>query len=95
MTMHEPHKAMSQDQHLQHLMEYVIQGWPESKKQLPQDITTHWTFRDNMAGIDGVVIKGKRIKISKTLQQQALKCYILTAWALKKLNTWHTNLFIK
>ena len=31
MTMCELEEAMSQDQHLQHLMEYVIQGWPNSK----------------------------------------------------------------
>ena len=40
-TMHELQEAMSQDQHLQHLMEYVIQGWPDSKNQLPQDIRTY------------------------------------------------------
>ena len=31
MTMHELKEATSQDQHLQHLMEYVIKGWPDSK----------------------------------------------------------------
>ena len=35
MTMCELQEATSQDQHLQHLMEYVIQGWPNSKNQLP------------------------------------------------------------
>ena len=38
MMMHELQKAMAQDQHLQHLMENVIQEWPESKNQLSQDI---------------------------------------------------------
>ena len=37
--MHELQEATSQDQHL---MEYVIQGWPKSKNQLPQDIRTYW-----------------------------------------------------
>ena len=66
MTMHELHEAAFQDQHLQHLMEYVIQGWPESKIQLPQDIRTYWTFRDDMEVIDGVVIKGRCIVIPET-----------------------------
>ena len=27
--------ATSQDQHLQQLMEYIIQGWPDNREQLP------------------------------------------------------------
>ena len=73
MTICELQEATSQDQHLQHLMEYVIQGWPESKSQLPEDIRAYWLFRDNMAVIDGVVIKGRCIVIPDALQQQALK----------------------
>ena len=59
MTMYVLQGATSQDQHLQDLMEYIIQVWPESKNQLPQDIRTYWTFRDDMAVIGGVVIKGQ------------------------------------
>ena len=61
MNMHELQEAMSQDQHLQCLMEYVIQGWPESKTQLPHDIRTYWTFRDDLAFITGIVTKGRCI----------------------------------
>ena len=58
MTMQELQEATSQDQHLQCLMEYVIQGWSDNRNQLPQDIRTHWTFRDVMTVIDRIVIKG-------------------------------------
>ena len=70
MTMHELQDATSKDQHLK---EYVIQGKPDSKNQLPQDIGTYWMFRDDMAVIDEVVIKGKHIVILKALLQQVLK----------------------
>ena len=40
MTMCELQETMSQEQFLQHLMEYIIQGWPNSKNQLPQVIRT-------------------------------------------------------
>ena len=73
MTLPRLQEAMSQNQHLQHLMEYVIQGWPDSKNQLPQDIRTYWMYRDDKAVIDGVVIKGKCIVILKVFQQQVLK----------------------
>ena len=52
-------------------MEYVIQGWPDGKNQLPQDIRFYKSFRDDMAVIDGLVIKGKHRVI--LLQQQVLK----------------------
>ena len=45
--MHEIHEATSQDKCIQCLMEYTIQGWPENKNQLPQDIRTYYVFRDD------------------------------------------------
>ena len=84
MTMHELWEATSQDQHLQGLMKYVIQRWPESKNQLPQDIRTYWMFRDNMAVINGVVIKGRLIVIPEVLQQQVLKQLHINHMAIKK-----------
>ena len=54
-------------------MEYVIQGWPYNQNQLPQDIRTYWTFRDDMTVIDELVIKGRCIVIPEALQQQLIK----------------------
>ena len=68
MTMHELQEPILQEQHLQHLMECIKQGWPESKIQLLQDIRIYYTFRDDMAVIDGVVIKGKYIVIPEAFQ---------------------------
>ena len=93
MTVQELQEAMSQDQHHQCLIEYVIQGWPENKNQLPQDIRTYWTFRDDMVVIDGVV-KDKCVVIPEALQQQVLKQLQIITGALKKQNSWCTNQFI-
>ena len=57
MKMHELQQAISQDQHLQHPKDYIIQGWPESRDQIAQDIRAYSSFRDNMAVIDRVSIK--------------------------------------
>ena len=56
MKIHYLQEATSQDHHLQHIIEYIILGWPDSKTQLPQDIRTYWTFRNDMEVIDGVSI---------------------------------------
>ena len=58
MTCNELKEVTSQDQHLQQLMEYIIQGWPDNKDKLLQDVRTYWTLRDDMVVIDGVIIKG-------------------------------------
>ena len=60
---------MSQDQHLQCLKAYIIQGWPESRDRIPQDLRAYWTFREDMAVIDRVVMKGSHIVVSEVLHQ--------------------------
>ena len=35
MTFNELKEVKSQDQHLKQIMEYIIQGWPDSQDQLP------------------------------------------------------------
>ena len=71
--MHELQLATSQDQHLQCLKDYIIQGWTERKEQIPQDIRTYWTFRGYMTVINGVIIKGRHLVVPEVLQKPALQ----------------------
>ena len=41
MTIHKPQQATLQDEHLQCLKDRIIQDWPESRDQIPQDIRTY------------------------------------------------------
>ena len=86
MAFNELKEATSQDQHLQQLMEYIIQGWPGNKDQLLKDIRTYWMFRDDMVVIDGIVIKGQHIVISEALQHQALKQLHINYMDIEKQN---------
>ena len=72
-TMHEQQHATSQDQHLYCLKDYITQGLLESRDQMPWDIRTYWTFRDDMAAIDVVIIKGRHIVVPEALQEQVLQ----------------------
>ena len=76
----------SEDQHIQQLMEYIIQGWPDNKDQLLQDIRTYWAFRDDTAVIYGVVIKGRCIVIPEVLQQQTLEYLDINDMGIEKPN---------
>ena len=64
--------SLSQDEHLQWLKSLIISGWPDTKDQLHQDITPYWSFKDDLAVIDGVIMKGRHIIILKALKQQAV-----------------------
>ena len=52
MTIHELQQVTCQDQLMQCLKEYMIQGFPEHNDQVHQDIRPYLTFKDDMAVID-------------------------------------------
>ena len=73
MTIHELQHVTSQDEHLQQLKEHIIQGWPENRDQIPQDLRMYWTLQDDMAVIDQVILKGRHTVILESLQRQVLE----------------------
>ena len=64
--------AILQDDHPQQLKNY-IRGWPQSRHKFPQEMIPSWTFRDDLAVIDSLVMKGRHSIIPKELQGQALE----------------------
>ena len=63
MSIQQIQQATAQDEHLQWLKGYIITGWPESKDQVHQDITAYWSFKDDMAVIDGIIMKGRYMSL--------------------------------
>ena len=64
-------QATVHNEHLQQLKGYIITGWPEIKDQVQHDIRTYWSFRDDMAVIDGIIMKGRCV-IPEVLKGQVL-----------------------
>ena len=56
MKLHELQCTASEDERLQYLIEDILQGWPENRDQIPQDMRTYWTFPDYIAVTDMVII---------------------------------------
>ena len=48
-----------QDDHLQHLKSFIIAGWLSPKDELNNDFRPHWSYRDDLAVINGVFMKGR------------------------------------
>ena len=65
-------QASMQDDHLQCLKSFIIASWLSMKDELHNDLRLYWSYRDDLAVIDGVVIKGRWILIPTSLKQQVL-----------------------
>jgi transposase InsO family protein len=61
------------DPTLQLLSEYIRSGWPNSMQDLPQDLKDFWCFRDELAILDGLIMKGNRVIIPSTARKGTLE----------------------
>ena len=58
----------TQDDHLQKLKKnLIIAGWPDTKDMLHADLKAYWSYRDELAVIDGVIPTNLRHQILEQL----------------------------
>ena len=79
-SMAEIQQASSLNSHLQQLKGMIISGWPDSRDELHTGLQPYWSYRDEMAVIDGIILKGKCIIIPNSLNEQVLS-YTQITWA--------------
>ena len=60
--------ASSLDNHLQQLKGIIITGWPDSRDELHAELQPYWSYRNELAVIDGIILKGKCIIIPNSLK---------------------------
>ena len=77
-------QATMQDRHLQWLKNNIISGWPTTKDQLHLDIRPYWSYKDDLAVIDGIVMNGRCIIIPKVSKQQRLDQLHVNHMGIKK-----------
>ena len=65
-------QASSFNNHLQTLKGIIITGWPDSRDELHADLQLYWSNRDELAVIDGIMLKGKCIIIPNRLKKQVV-----------------------
>ena len=65
-------QASVQDDHLQYLKSFIITGWTSTKDKLHADLKPCWSYRNELAIIDRVMLKGRHIVMPTTLKQQVL-----------------------
>ena len=69
---HQLRDQTARDPTMNALMETIIQGWPDSIKDLPTDLRVFWSFRDELAVEDGIIFKGKQVLIPESLRADIL-----------------------
>ena len=69
---HQLRDQTARDPTMNALMETIIQGWPDSIKDLPTDVRAFWSFRDELAVEDGIIFKGKQVLIPESLRADIL-----------------------
>ena len=65
--------ATVDDATLQRLYQVVMNGWPELRRSVPEDVRPYWNMRDEMSTSDGLVFAGERIVIPESMRQEMLQ----------------------
>ncbi len=66
-------KKKHEDTVLQELIQVIHGGWPTETLQLHSEIKDYWDYRDEMAYIDGLVFKGKKMVIPLFMRTEMLQ----------------------
>ena len=66
-------QATLTDETLVKLMHTILSGWPLSAADVPAELVQYWTFRDELAILDGIVYKGTKIIIPTTLRRDTME----------------------
>jgi uncharacterized protein YnzC (UPF0291/DUF896 family) len=64
------HTAM--DETLQELRKVIVEGWPESTREIPSAVDRYVSFRNELSFTDGVILRGDRIVIPHALRKSML-----------------------
>lgn len=61
------------DTNLNSLLAVISHGWPDKRAECPSHLHTYWNYRDELTVADGLILKGTRIIIPKSLQPAVLE----------------------
>ena len=62
----------AEDPELQQLIKYIIQGWPTKQQDYMAQLKGYHTFKEEMSVIDGLIFKGERLVMPRSLRSKAL-----------------------
>jgi hypothetical protein len=66
-------KATSEDEDFTVLAEVITKGWPETKSEVAPEARPYWDFRDELSIYEGILFKGDRVLIPKSMRSEILQ----------------------
>ena len=60
------------DEAFQILLTTIVKGWPAKKEEVPACICMYWGYRDEITVQNGVLFKGPRVIVPRSLQAEML-----------------------
>ena len=61
------------DNDLSTLREFIVDGWPDLMKEMLTQLRQYWSYRDELSVENGMLLKGERIVIPRSMQQDILQ----------------------
>ena len=61
------------DNDLSTLREFIVDGWPDSMKEMPTQLRQYWSYWDELSVENGMQLKCERTVIPRTMQQDILQ----------------------
>ena len=71
-----------EDNKLRQLMHQIVEGWPDTIKDVNTDIREYWDYRDELTVENGLILKGCRAIIPTKLRR----------YYMEKLHTGHMGI---
>ena len=68
--LNEINQETAKDPTLQTLKNVILRRWPENSSSVPKEVSEYFNVRDELAVQDGIIFKGQRCVIPKTLRQK-------------------------
>ena len=65
-------RATEEDADLEKLQQYIQHGWPSDRKSCHPSAIEFWNYRDELSQIEGIILKGEKIFVPKSLRDQML-----------------------
>ena len=67
------HQATKADPILCELRETILQGWPNTFREINKNLQPYWSYRDELTIENGILMKSGRIIIPKVMQPEILQ----------------------
>ena len=64
--------ATSEDTQMHDLPTVIQEGWPQHRQNCKESILDCWNFLDELSVIDGIILKGQKIFVPKSLRPEML-----------------------